>query len=115
MVRRSVNRSDQWIDVTRPSGETGIATAAWTENIYVNLWGTNPTRITNVPINRYTTIPNIPINLIAVARHDRDYLIRDNRVERRKTIQRELHMRILLDIRDEVLSDESDDGWLEED
>ena len=113
--RRSVNGSVQWLDVPQPFGETGIATAAWTENIYVNLWGANPTRIPNVPINRRATFTNVPIYLRAVARRSREKLLWDNRVERRKTLHRELHARILLDIREEVLSDDSDDGLLEED
>ena len=37
LVRRSVNGSVQWLDVPRTFGETGAATAAWTENIYLNL------------------------------------------------------------------------------
>ena len=69
---RSVNRSVQWLDVTRPFGETGIATAARTENLYVYPWGTNPSRIPNVLINRRTTFTNVPINLRAAERRARD-------------------------------------------
>ena len=65
---RSVNGSVQWINVPRPFDDTGIATAAWTENLYVYPWGTNPNRSPNVPINRRATFPNVPINLRTVAR-----------------------------------------------
>ena len=112
--RRSVNGSVQWIDVSLPFGKHFIATKAWTENTYVNSWGTNPTRILNAPIRRRTTFLNIPINLRAVARrtcHDRLWR---NRVERRQTIHRELHAQILLEIRDEFLYNDSNGGWLEE-
>ena len=113
MGRRSVNGSVQWIDVPRPFGETGNLTAYWTENTFVKSWGTNPTVIPNRPIRRRTT-ESVPINLRALscrANHDRLQLIR---VERRQSIDRELHAKILLDICDKVLSGESYDGWLEE-
>ena len=97
--RRSVNISVQWLDVPQPFGETVIATASWTENIYVNLWGTNPTIITNVPIN-----------LEDFARRVRDDLLNTNRVERIQTLQQETIARCLSDPCDEVLSD---DDWLE--
>ena len=112
--RRSVNGSVQWLDVPWSFSETGISTAAWTENTFFNLWGTNPTMISIVPIIRRTTFPDVPINLRAVSRracHDR---FQRNCVERIQTLQRELHTRIILDIHDKVLSDDSDDGWLEE-
>ena len=60
--RRSVNGSVQWLDVPRPFGETGNLTAAWTENTFVNSWGTNPTVIPNRPIRGRTT-ESVPINL----------------------------------------------------
>ena len=113
MGRRSVNISVQWLDVPQPFGETVIATASWTENIYVNLWGTNPTIITNVPINRHA-IPNVPINLRTVACRARDDVLSANRVVRRQNLQRELHTQIISEIRDKVLSDDYDDGWLKE-
>ena len=53
--RISINGSVQWFNVPRPFGETGIATAAWPKNIYVKIWGTNPTKIPNVTINRRAT------------------------------------------------------------
>ena len=109
-----MNGSVQWIDVPRPFGKTGIATTDWTENTYVNSWGTNPTRIPNVPIIRRTTFLDVPINLRAVALRANHNHLRRNCVERRQTLQREFHARIILYIRDEVLSDDSDDGWLEE-
>ena len=58
LVRRSVNGSVQWLDVPRLFGETGVATAAWTENIYVN-----------------PCLHGKPIDLGAVARRIRDYLL----------------------------------------
>ena len=114
MHDKYVNGSVQWIDILCPFGKTGIPNAAWTENTYVNSWGTNPTRTLNVPIIRRTNFLDVPINLCAVACRACHDCLRRNLVERRQTHQRELHARILLDIRDEVLSDESDDGWLEE-
>ena len=111
---RSVNGSVQWLDVTRPFGETGIVTEAWTENTFVYSWVTNPTVIPNRPIKRRTNLHSVPINLrdfICGANH---YRLRRNRVEERQTLQRDIRALILLDIRGEVLSDESDDGWLEE-
>ena len=104
LVCRYVNGSVQWLDIPRPFGETRIATTAWTENIYFNLWGTNPTRI-----------PNVLINLRTVARRARDNLLRDNHVDQRKTLQRDIQARCLSDTRDNVLYDDSDDGWLKED
>ena len=65
LSRRSVNESVQWLDVPRPFGETGIATAAWTENTFINSWGANPTIIPNRPIRRRTTFQSVPINLRA--------------------------------------------------
>ena len=112
---RSVNGSVQWLNVPRPFDDTGIATAAWTENLYVYPWGTNPNRSPNVPINRRANFPNVHINLHIVTRRARYNLLQANRVERRQTLQRGLHAQILLDIRDEVLSNDSDDGWIEED
>ena len=111
---RSVNGSVQWLDVPCPFGETGISAAAWTENTFVNSWGTNPTRIPNRPIRWRTTFPDVPINLHTAARCANHDLLWANRVDRRQTLQRELHARILLDICDKVLSDDSNDGWLEE-
>ena len=115
LCRRSVNGSVQWLNFPQPFGETGIATAAWTENIYVNLWGINPTRIPDVLINQGATFPNVPINLHTVACCARDDILRYNRVERRQTLQKELHAQILSDIHDKVLSNDSYDSWLEED
>ena len=111
--RRSVNGSVQWLDVPRPFIETRNLTATWTENTLVYGWGTNPTVIMNRPIRRRKT-ESVPINLRDLscqANHDR---LRRIRVEWRQAIERELHTRILLDIRDEVLSDDSNDGWIEE-
>ena len=102
--RRSINGVFQLLGVTRPYGETGIATADWSEKIYINLWGTNPTRI-----------PNVPFNLCSVACRYRDDLLQANLVERRQTFQREIHAQCLSNICYEVLSDDYDDGWLEED
>ena len=101
--RRSVNGSVQWINVTRPFFKTGVATAAWTENLYVNPW---------FYIDSPARSPNNPINLRAVARRIRDDLLRANRVERFQTISRETLSQFLSDTRDEVLSY---DDWLEVD
>ena len=65
--RRSVNGSVQWLDVPRTFGETGIATAAWTENTFVNSWGTNPNVVPNSPMRRHTNFQSVPINLRALA------------------------------------------------
>ena len=81
-----VSRSVQWLDVPGPFVENVIANAAWTENIYVNLWGTNPTGITSVHINGRTTFPNVTINLFTVARRAHNNLLQYNCVEQRKTL-----------------------------
>ena len=112
--RRSVNVSVQWLGVPLPFVETGIVTAAWTENTFVYSWGTNPTVIPNLPIRRRTTLQSVPINLRAFACRANPDCLRYNCVERRQTLQRELHAQILLDIREEVLFDDSNDGWLKE-
>ena len=84
--------------------QIGVATAAWTKNMYVNPW-----RSVN---SSARTSDSDPINLRAVARRVRDNLLQPNRVEQIQTLQRETITRCLLDTRDEVLSD---DGWLKED
>ena len=112
--RRSVNRSVQWLDLTRPFGKTGTITTVWTENTFVYGWGTNPTVIPNCPNRRCTTFQSVPINLCAFSYRANYNRLRRICVEWRKSIERELHAQILLDISDEVLSDDSDDGWLEE-
>ena len=53
-----------------------------------------------------------PINLGAVARRIRDYILNANCVERFQTLQREKFAQCISGTRDEVLSD---DGWIEED
>ena len=109
-----VNGSFQWLNVPRPLGETKIITAAWTENTFIYGWGTNPTVILNHSIRRCTTFQSVPINLCdfsCQSNHDR--LIRI-RVDPRQAIERELHARIFLEICDEVMSDDSNDGWLKE-
>ena len=77
--RRSVNGSVQWLDIPRPFVKTGVATAAWTENIYVKLWCSmdSPTR----------SLEGDLINLCSVARRVRDDLLNTNRVERFQTLQ----------------------------
>ena len=114
MGRRSIKGSVQWLDVTRPFGETGIVTEAWTENTFVYSWVTNPTVIPNRPIKRRTTSQIVPINLCDFACQANRDCLRHNCVDRRQAIERELHARILSDIRGEVLSNDSDDGWIEE-
>ena len=78
---RSVNGTVQRIDVPRTFGETRVATAAWTGNIYVNPW---------ISVDSpYRSPDGDPINLHAVTRQVRDDLLNTNRVERFQTLQRE--------------------------
>ena len=51
--RTSVNGSVEWLNVTWHCFETAVATAAWTENLYVNPWRTtdSPARIPGNPFN----------------------------------------------------------------
>ena len=68
-----MNGSVRWIDVPRPFGKTGSRVADWTENTFVNSWGTNPTVIPNLPIRR-CAIENVPVNphtLACQANHGR--------------------------------------------
>ena len=109
-----MNRSVQWLDVPHPFGETGNLTAAWNENTLVYGWGTNTNLISRRIIRRGGPYQSVPINLCALAcRSNHDCLWRIC-VERRQAIEREHHAQILLDILDEVLSNESFDGWLKE-
>ena len=101
--RRSVNVSVQWINVPRPFCETGVATAAWTENLYVNPW---------CRVDSPARSPDNPINLCSAAHRARDDLLRANRVERFQTLLQETLSRCLSDTCDKVLSD---DDWLEGD
>ena len=96
-------QSVQWLDVYRPFCEPGVATAAWTENLYVNPW---------CSVDSPARIPENPINLRAVARRIRDYLLQDNRLDRFQTLSRETLSRCLSDTRDKILSN---DNWLEGD
>ena len=109
-----MNGSVQWLYVTRPFSKTGIITVAWTENTFVSGLGTNPTVITNRPIRRRTTSESVPINLRDISCQSNHDHLRRICVERRQAIERELHARILLDIRDEVLSFDSNNGCLKE-
>ena len=105
LVRISANGSVQWLDVSRPFGETGVATAAWTENIYVNPW---------LSVNSPARTPDDdPINLRAVARHVHDNLINANHVERIQTLKRETIARCLSDNCEEVLCNDDclDSDW----
>ena len=67
---------------------------AWTENIYVNPW-----------------LQGEPIDLGAVARRIRDYLLNT------QTLWQETIAKCLSDTRDEVLSNENwlENGWCKED
>ena len=103
MGQRSVNGSFEWLDVPRPFFETGVATVAWTENLYVN-----PLRMTGRP----TRCPEKNFNLRAVARRACDDLLRANCLERFQTLSRETLSLFLSDNRDKILSD---DDWLEGD
>ena len=98
-----VKGSVQWIDVPQPFFETGVATADWTENIYVNPW---------FSVDISDRSPDNPINLQDVVRRVRDDILNDDRVERFQNISREIVARCLLDICDDVMSD---DDWLESD
>ena len=115
LSHRSVNGSVQWIDFPCLFGETGNLTAAWTENTFVYGWGINPTVILNRPIRRHTTFESVPINLHALECRANHYRLRRIRVDWRQATERELHARILQDIRDKVISDASSyDGLFEE-
>ena len=94
----SVNGSVQWLDVPQPFGKTGVATAASTENIYVNPW-----LIVDSPA---MSPDSDPINLGAIACRARDDLLNI------KTLQQETVARCLSDTREKVMSD---DNWLESD
>ena len=60
--------------------------------------------------------PNVDsIDLHGVACRVREALLQDTCVAQRKTLQQEIHTQCLSNTRDEVLSDESNGGWLEED
>ena len=99
--QRSVNGSFEWLDVPRPFFETGVATVAWTENLYVN-----PCRMTDSPARS----PYNTFNLRAVTRSARDNLLRASCLERCQTLSRETLSLCLLDTRDDILSD---DDWIE--
>ena len=73
-------QSVQWLDVYRPFCEPGVATAAWTENLYVNPWCS-----VDIPAGS----PNNPINFCTVARRACDDLLNANCVERFQTLHQE--------------------------
>ena len=98
-----VNGSVEWLDVPRPFCETGVATAAWTENLYVNPW-----IMTDSPARS----PDNPFNLRTVARCACDDILQANCVERFQTLSRETLSQCLSDTRGDILSD---DDWLEGD
>ena len=102
--RRSVNGSVQWLNVPWPFGETGVATAAWTENTYVNPWCYVDSPAKNPDGD--------PINLCAVARRIRDDLLYTNCVDWFQNIQQETFTLCLSDTHDEVLSNYD---WLKSD
>ena len=106
MVQRSVNGSVEWLDIPQSFYDTGLATVAWNENLYVDPW-----RITDIP-TRSTSSPDNPFNLRNVARRVHDDILCANHLERFQNLLRETLPRFLLDNRDEVLSD---DDWLEGD
>ena len=84
--------------IARPFGKTGVATAAWTENIYIN-----PCYIVDSPVR---SSDGDPIDLGAVACSVRDDILNI------QTLQQETITRCISDNRDKVLSD---DNWLESD
>ena len=90
--RRSVNRSVLWLHVPRPFGKIRVATAAWTENIYVNPW-----LIVDKPSR---SLDGDPINLGSVASCVRDVLLNI------QNLQRETIARCILDTGNEFLSDD---------
>ena len=77
MGQRSVNGSVEWLDVPRPFFNTGMATAAWNENLIDDPW---------IIMDSPARIPDIPFNLGAVARRACDDLLRANRLERFQTL-----------------------------
>ena len=91
---RAVNGSVRWLDVPRPFSETGSLTAAWTENTFVNYWGTNPTMITNRPIRR-RAVESASVNFHTLACRANHKHLRLICVERREAIEKELQARIL--------------------
>ena len=94
--------------------KNGNITMACTENTFLNSWGINPTIIPNRPIRRCTAFQSVPINLHALSCWANHYRLWRICVERKQAIERELSTRIIQDICDEVLSDDSDEGWLKE-
>ena len=101
--QRSVNGSVEWLDVPQPFCDTGVATAAWTENLYVDPW-----IMRDIPAG----IPDNPFNLRAVARRSCDNILQTNRLERFQTLSRKTLSRCLSDTCDEVMFD---DDWLKGD
>ena len=97
-----MNRNVQWLDVPFPFSETGNIITAWNENTSVNSWVTNSTVIQNRPI-RWRTTESVLINPRALACRGNHERLRRICVELRKAIERELHTRILQDVRDEVI------------
>ena len=97
--RRSVNENVRWLDVPHPFGENGSRVATWTENTFIYSWGPYPTVIPNRPIRR-RAIENVPVNPHNLACQANHKLLRRICVDRRHGIERELHARILQDIRD---------------
>ena len=72
-----INGSVQRIDVSRPFFKSGVATVAWTENLYFK------------PCCYFDSLvrsPDNPINMRAVTRRIRDDFLNTNRVERFQTL-----------------------------
>ena len=78
--QRSVNESVEWIDVPQPFCDTGLATAAWAENLYVDPW-----IMTDSPARS----PYNPFNLRASGCRARDDIFRANCLEWFQTLLQE--------------------------
>ena len=96
-----MNRSVQWLNVPRAAPQAGICVATWTENTFVYSWGPYrtviPPNASNIWLRAIENVPVNPYTLACQANNKRLQLIC---VERRKDFERELHARILQDIRD---------------
>ena len=114
--RISVKMSVEFLDAARATQQVGSRVASWTENICVHSWSPYPTMIPHTvsTIKRHAyNVPVTPHSLVLRANNER---LRLKRVEWRRTCHKELFSRIRQDMRDKVravLSDDSDDGWLE--
>ena len=115
--RRSVNMSAEWLDIPRADQHVGSCVTNWTENFFVHSWGPYPTMIPHTVFTIKRCAYYVPVNPHALAYRANHECLRLIRVERRQTLHGELLARTSQYMRDEVrafLSDDSNDGWLEE-